>query len=102
MIVGGLGGIGRAISRWMMSKGAKYLILPSRGGADSPAAIELVRDLEQGGAHVYAPTCDASNEDSLSGVLAECAKSMPPIKGCINAAMHLQVSSLYLRNPFCS
>jgi NAD(P)-dependent dehydrogenase (short-subunit alcohol dehydrogenase family) len=92
LIAGGLGGIGRAISRWMMGKGVKHLILPSRFGAESPAALELMKDLEEGGVQVFAPTCDVSSQESFSAVLTESARTMPPIKGCINAAMVLQVS----------
>lgn len=36
------------------------------------------------------PMCDASSATSFAGVLDDCARNMPPIKGCINAAMVLQ------------
>lgn len=91
LIAGGFGGIGRAICRWMMRKGVKHLIIPSRRGPVSQAAIELVADLENNGVKVVATPCDVSSTDSLSALLAQCSVSMPPIKGCINAAMVLQV-----------
>ncbi|ORX94601.1 hypothetical protein BCR34DRAFT_608222 [Clohesyomyces aquaticus] len=92
LIAGGLGGIGRGISRWMMSKGVKSLILPSRSGPKSPAAIELLEELRQHGVNVMATVCDVSSFSSLSAMLDDCAASMPPIKGCINACMTLQDS----------
>lgn len=42
------------------------------------------------GVRVATPRCDVSSESSLKSVLDECAKTMPPIRGCINAAMVLQ------------
>lgn len=90
LIAGGSGGLGRAIARWMVDRGARHLILPSRSGAASAAASELVSELTGRGVHVVAPRCDVSCEESLARVLAECAETMPPIRGCINAAMVLQ------------
>ncbi len=91
LIVGGLGGLGRAIISWMARKGAKNLIVMSRSGADSSrAAADVINGLRQRGLTVAALKCDVSDEVALSTALAECAGSMPPIKGCINAAMVLQ------------
>jgi NAD(P)-dependent dehydrogenase (short-subunit alcohol dehydrogenase family) len=77
----------------MMRKGAKYLILPTRSGPSSQTAIELVEYLRRNGVVVAAPVCDVSSTDSLTTMLASCAETMPPIRGCINAAMTLQVCS---------
>lgn len=92
VIVGGLGGLGRAISRWMVNKGAKNLILLSRSGTTSQAAADLVSELERRGVVIAAPKCDAGSEISLKAVLEDCANNMRPIKGCINAAMALNDS----------
>jgi NADPH:quinone reductase-like Zn-dependent oxidoreductase/NAD(P)-dependent dehydrogenase (short-subunit alcohol dehydrogenase family)/SAM-dependent methyltransferase len=90
LIAGGLGGLGRAIARWMVDRGAKHLILPSRSGAISKAALELVSELTSRSVKVTVPKCDVSCEASLARLLDDCADTMPPIKGCINAAMVLQ------------
>ncbi|KAH6646092.1 fatty acid synthase S-acetyltransferase [Truncatella angustata] len=90
LVVGGLGGLGRAIVRWMARQGAKNMILPSRTGPVSQAAIQVVLDLKARGINVVTPICDASSFSSLSAVLEDCAKSMPPVKGCINGSMVLQ------------
>lgn len=90
LVAGGLGGLGRSIIKWMAKKGAKHLILPSRSGLSSEAANDVVMKLKENGVSVMAPICDIS-AISLSAVLAECALTMPPIRGCINAAMVLQV-----------
>ncbi|KAI1651898.1 uncharacterized protein F4817DRAFT_311507 [Daldinia loculata] len=90
LIAGGSGGVGRAITRWMVDRGAKHLIIPSRSGAKSKAAAETVAELRARGVNVYAPRCDVSSEISLAYVLEECSHTMPPIKGCINATVVLQ------------
>ncbi|KAI0551232.1 hypothetical protein F4679DRAFT_145449 [Xylaria curta] len=91
IIAGGFGGLGRAIIKWMVDRGARHLIILSRSGPVSESAAELVSRLTSQGVMVFAPKCDASSTTSLAEVLQTCkAQGMPPIKGCINAAMVLQ------------
>lgn len=92
MVCGGLGGLGRAVAIWMASKGAKYLILPSRSGPQKrPEALQTVLNLEQQGVKIVTPICDMSSTTAAAEMLQQCARiGMPPIKGCINAAMVLQ------------
>ncbi|KAI0848607.1 KR domain-containing protein [Daldinia vernicosa] len=91
MVAGGLGGLGRLVIRWMVSRGAKHLILPSRSGASSQAASDIVAELRGKGINVVAPQCDVASIDSVAAMLRDCANSkMAPIKGCINATMDLQ------------
>lgn len=99
LISGGLGGLGRTITRWMARKGAKNLILPSRTGKSTAAASELVAELTQKGVNVSTPRCDVSSFDSLATVLRAYIDTMPPIRGCINASMVLQVSNFNKFQP---
>ncbi|KAG8157435.1 hypothetical protein KVR01_012819 [Diaporthe batatas] len=93
LVVGGLGGIGRSILRWLVKRGAKYLIVPSRSGlADSGPATDVVRELREQGTMVVTPKCDASSLDSIACVLDEYGRTMPAVRGCINAAMELNDS----------
>ncbi|KAI0019183.1 hypothetical protein F4780DRAFT_771382 [Xylariomycetidae sp. FL0641] len=92
IVVGGLGGLGRAIALWLADKGARYLILPSRSGISSKAASTAVDEIQSKGVMVATPVCDASSLSELSDALRVCAETMPPIKGCINSAMALQDS----------
>jgi NAD(P)-dependent dehydrogenase (short-subunit alcohol dehydrogenase family) len=75
----------------MARRGARNLILPSRSGASSHAARGLVSELSEQGVRVLVPKCDVSSFDSLSGLMDDCRRDLPPIKGFINAAMALQV-----------
>ncbi|RYP56728.1 hypothetical protein DL771_011667 [Monosporascus sp. 5C6A] len=92
LVVGGLGGIGRSILRWMSRKGARYFIVPSKSGVVSKEAAETVDELTRRGVHIEAPRCDASVADALSRIVEKCGSCMPPIRGCINAAMILNDS----------
>ncbi|KAK3302820.1 polyketide synthase [Chaetomium strumarium] len=91
LIAGGSGGLGRAIVRWMADRGAKHIIIASRSGATSEAARGLLAELGARDVNVVAVQCDVSSESSLAGMLEECTRrGMPPVRGCINAAMVLQ------------
>ena len=90
LVVGGLGGLGRTVIRWMAERGAKNLIIPSRSGPASPDATEVVSELINKNMVIRAPKCDVSAIEELKSLLRECS-DMPPIRGCINLAMVLQV-----------
>jgi hypothetical protein len=74
----------------MADRGAKHLIVPSRAGATSQAAAQLVAELTSQGITIVAPKCDVSVREDVTVMLEECSRIMPPIKGCFNAAMVLQ------------
>lgn len=92
LIAGGLGGVGRSVLRWMASKGARKLIVLSRSGATSEAAIQIVRELTEQGIYIATPRCDVTVADSLQRVLEDYGSAMGPIRGCVNATMVLQDS----------
>ncbi|KAF1981618.1 hypothetical protein K402DRAFT_425261 [Aulographum hederae CBS 113979] len=94
ILSGGLGGLGRSLSHWMVSRGARNIVFLSRSGASTDTARELVSDLEAKGARVNAFACDVSKKDAVAQCFAEVNKTMPPIKGCIQGAMVLKDSAL--------
>jgi NADPH:quinone reductase-like Zn-dependent oxidoreductase/acyl transferase domain-containing protein len=90
LIAGGLGGLGRNIAQWMVRCGAKHLILLSRSGPRKEE-LEFIQKLRSQGVQVDAPPCDISDSSQLKSVLDQCSY-MPPIGGCIQAAVVLEVS----------
>lgn len=94
VIAGGLGGLGRSAARWMCSRGARHLILISRSGARTTSAKELLQDLAAQGCETKICQCDIIDGDKLQVALRACASDMPPIKGCLQSTMLLQVSFL--------
>ncbi|KAL4883330.1 polyketide synthase [Aspergillus karnatakaensis] len=89
IIVGGLGGIGQSLARWMLKQGAKNLIILSRSGSNHPRAGELAEDLAQAGCKVLMPECDISNADAVTRAIDDAAVALPPIRGIVQGAMVL-------------
>jgi NADPH:quinone reductase-like Zn-dependent oxidoreductase/ubiquinone/menaquinone biosynthesis C-methylase UbiE len=95
VIAGGLGGIGRQITRWMARRGATNILLLSRSGPDDNLErLRMIQDLEAQGVTLRYGVCDITNLESVQGAVQEAARSMPPIKGCFQAAMVIQVCLL--------
>lgn len=76
----------------MADKGARYLIVPSRSSTTHKAdAAKFVEELSKQGVVVSTPRCDVSVAGDVLRLLEECNKTLPRIKGCVNAAMVLNV-----------
>jgi NADPH:quinone reductase-like Zn-dependent oxidoreductase/acyl carrier protein len=85
LITGGHGGLGLAVARWLVERGARHLVLLSRSGATS-AGREIVAELAAEGATVATVQADVSNESDLARALSEIRNTMPPLRGIIHAA----------------
>lgn len=86
LMIGCLGGLGRSISKWMISQGARSLVFLGRSGLEKPAARMLVDDLVQRGAHVEVVQGDVSRYEDVE----QCIQKAPfPIGGVLHAAMGL-------------
>ncbi|KAJ6127372.1 hypothetical protein N7523_002984 [Penicillium sp. IBT 18751x] len=90
VVCGGLGGLGSNIVNWLADRGARHLLLLSRSGGYSEKSRVLIDTLKDKGVDVVAPACDVSDGTLLQHVLQEYTSQMPPIKGCIQAAMVLR------------
>ncbi|KAI5274255.1 polyketide synthase [Aureobasidium subglaciale] len=89
LIVGGTGGLGCSIARWMASRGAKLICLSSRRANITPRLEELIGDLAKAGTTVVVRACDVANADSVQALTSELAKE-GPIRGVIQGAMVLK------------
>lgn len=93
LIVGGLGGIGRSITRWMVERGARNLVLLSRNANSVEIETSLwLQSLKQRGVRILVETCDVASEDQLAASLEKLKAELPSIKGVIQAAMVLRVT----------
>ena len=77
----------------MAHRGARHFVLLSRSGAAREDARAFLEELRALGVTVKAPICDISDEQSVKNPLSGLADVMPPIRGCIQASMVLQVRS---------
>lgn len=92
LLVGGLGGIGRAVARWMVEKGARHLVFLSRSGQASPESQALVRDLKsQDGCGVTVVAGSVADIEDVRRAFAACRK---PVGGVLQMTMVLKVSQL--------
>ena len=89
LLVGGLGGIGRALAVFMANKGAKNLAFLSRSGDSKPEAKEALQEIRDLGVNAIAYACDVTNIEDLQTTYGNMAAEMPHIKGVIQAAMVL-------------
>ncbi|KAH8588580.1 putative lovastatin nonaketide synthase [Bisporella sp. PMI_857] len=90
VLVGGLGGIGRALAHYLVSQGARHLAFISRSGATSDEAKELMSSLSKDGIQATALACDISKKRNLSLAIQSLAGAMPKIRGAIQCAMVLR------------
>ena len=73
----------------MIARGAKNLMLLFRSGGNNDAARNFMDEFHD--VKFAAPPCDISDEQTLASTLAEYAAEMPPVQGCIQASMVLEV-----------
>ncbi|TLD11638.1 hypothetical protein PspLS_11510 [Pyricularia sp. CBS 133598] len=88
LLVGCLGGLGRSMSRWMLSRGARKFVFLGRSGTDREPAARLVQDLELSGAIVTVVRGDVVNASDVERAVAASAAA-GPIGGVVQAAMGL-------------
>lgn len=93
ILAGGLGGIGRSIALMLYSHGARNLVFLSKSGSSKETSRDALQQLQRLGCTAEAYACDISDREQLSQVVQRCQSDMPPIKGVIQCAMALKVSS---------
>ncbi|CAG8947878.1 unnamed protein product [Penicillium salamii] len=89
LLVGGLGGLGSGVARWMVEQGARHLIFLSRT-ADSPSNDALFCELKGQGCSVTAVKGSICNRQDVENSISCIAN----LKGIINISMVLQDASL--------
>ena len=85
LIVGGLGGIGLEVARWMVERGARTIVLACRSGA-TDRARPVLETLEQAGCRIVSEAVDVSNRDSVAALLGRIERTLPPLRGIVHSA----------------
>ncbi|RQH04064.1 type I polyketide synthase [Okeania hirsuta] len=85
LITGGLGALGLHTAEWLVSKGAKNIVLTGRN-APSEKIQESIQKLEQTGCQVKVWLGDIAIEEDIAKILEKIQTSMPKLKGIIHAA----------------
>lgn len=85
VITGGLGGLGAAAARKLVSLGVRSLVLISRRGVTSSEQQTLVDELTEQGVSVTTPQLNTADAD-FSQALTRAVAGLPPVAGIIHAA----------------
>lgn len=102
VLIGGTGGLGLSMAQWMISKGARNLVLLSRSGTLQDKAKQQIDTLNVNGAKIVVRSCDVADRSSVDRFIAEDLDDMPPVRGVIHGAMvlHVGLNSRGSRYPF--
>ncbi|KAI1114223.1 ketoacyl-synt-domain-containing protein [Nemania sp. NC0429] len=90
ILIGGTGGLGRSMARWMVSRGARHLVLVSRSGRATGKVKELVEEAAEVGAGILIRQCDVTNPADVEELVNFGLDGLPPVRGLIHGAMVLR------------
>ncbi|KAH6658993.1 putative polyketide synthase [Truncatella angustata] len=90
-IIGMVGALGISLCDWMVSKGARSIVLTSRNPKVAP---EWIATHKRHGAIVTIFSCDVTDEAGLRSVHQKIRETLPPIVGVMNGAMVLRDVSI--------
>ncbi|MFB8281030.1 type I polyketide synthase [Nocardia colli] len=85
LITGGFGGFGLATGRWLVSKGARRLVLVGRSGA-SAAARQQLATWRASGVEVVEESADVADIDAVTAVVGRAHSAEHPLRGVYHAA----------------
>jgi acyl transferase domain-containing protein/acyl carrier protein len=85
LVAGGLGGLGSRVAEWLVHRGAKDVVLVSRGGATDAHASAL-EALRASGANVEAVACDLASAEATLALAARLACEGRQLRGVVHAA----------------
>jgi len=91
LLIGGLGGFGSAVAKWMAQRGATKMAFLSRSGASSPSANQTVEELVALGVQVAVEKADVVDRAQLDAALSRIRAHFPgsTFGGVMQAAMVL-------------
>ena len=87
LLIGGLGGLGRAVSSWMVDHGARSIIYLSRNAGEKAEDREFIQEL---GSQNCTVTTVKGSVTVLDDVERAIAAAPSPVKGAINMSMVLR------------
>lgn len=90
ILCGGLGGIGRSITRLLFEFGAGRVVFISRSGASKPEAQDFLQKMRAQGREVDAFACNTSDAAAVHDFVDECLARGWKIKGFMQCAMALR------------
>ncbi|KAF3392979.1 Compactin diketide synthase mokB [Talaromyces pinophilus] len=90
IIIGGTGGLGRSMAKWMSTKGARNIVLVSRSGSINEKLEALIHELAHHGTQVLVKVCDVSSRANVERLVNVELTHLPPVRGVVHGAMVLR------------
>ena len=85
LVTGGLGMLGRSVVKWLISNGAKHVVLTGRN-ARSEEAQELKAIADTSGAKIGVVAADISRDEDVSRLIQTISNEFPPLRGLVHSA----------------
>ena len=85
MVTGAFGGIGRDVCRWLVSVGAKHLVLVSRSDVDA-SGQEFIHELSASGVDILVRKTDLGEQSDVQKLAAELNQEALPLRGIFHFA----------------
>ncbi|WP_371357690.1 type I polyketide synthase [Hydrocoleum sp. CS-953] len=85
LITGGLGALGLEVAQWMVTQGARNIVLTGRS-APKETAQEIIEELETAGAKISFLLGDVAKQEDVAKMFQQMEASLPPLKGVIHSA----------------
>ena len=96
VIVGGMGGLGQFIAKWMVEQGARHLLFLSRQGAKHPDAAGVLETLNASpGVQAATYECDITDSEQVQRAFSRCRDE----NRLSEDSCRPQCSSLYVSHP---
>ncbi|KAI0971896.1 polyketide synthase-like protein [Xylaria arbuscula] len=89
LLVGALGGLGRSLTRWMVSRGARKFVFLQRSGCEKVGAQAFVDRLRRDGAQAVVVKGDVTVADDVAASITACEGLGTQLGGVVQAAMGL-------------
>ncbi|GFR28649.1 fatty acid synthase [Trichonephila clavata] len=98
IIIGGLGGFGIEVTKWIMRRGGKNIILTSRYGARTPYHHFCLKRWQKLGVNVQVSTLNVAIKSEAEKLLKE-ASRLGPVGGIFNSAVVLKDAFMDCQTP---
>ncbi len=85
LITGGMGGLGLTVARWLVQRGARYLVLTGRR-SPTPEQQAVIAELIRSGTQVLVDQTDVGDAAAVAALLERIEVEMAPLRGVVHAA----------------
>ncbi|MBV8618837.1 MAG: SDR family NAD(P)-dependent oxidoreductase [Curvibacter sp.] len=86
LITGGWGAFGLSTAHWLVSKGARHLVLVSRSGPVSAAQHAAAAAWAAQGVKVHDETVDVADAQAVQALIERIRQQLPPLRGIFHTA----------------